>query len=788
MEIRDKVTLAGVWHDVGKIVRRSGVSGEHSHVGAEFLKEQKVGSEIVTACRYHHGKFLQNAKLNIDNIAYIVYVADNISSSADRRIVEGDDSSAYGFDEHICLKSVFNILNNNNQKLGYSDANIKNLDELNFPTEICSLSAGKYSKILNKIKEILKCEKYSINSILELIEAIMSDIPSCTARNDLNDISLYDHSKLTGGLSICIYDYLCSQGINDFKSELFKNEKSFMNKKAFILASFDISGIQKFIYSIPSQDALKQLRARSAYLDIISENLVDDILEELNLSRANLLYLGGGHCYMILPNTEVVKDKFYEIIKKQNKWLMGKFRETLFISNAIVECTANELSNKDENGFITGSNYFGNLFNKLQYELSKSKMQRYTLEDIKSLNSMESNGERECSVCGNSSVDINKSGKCEMCEAFTTFGKSIINPNTFFALTKKKIQGYTNLPMSSFKFDESYMQIIEIDKSGDFYSVVGDDNILRVYGKNSFNVGEKYCSKIFMGDYCAMRNGVPMSFDDFENQSEGIKKLAVFRADVDNLGLTFKNGFKRDGDFKYETLSRFATLSRSMSRFFKLYINQIFNDKYAKYSKINLFNTPNGQRNISIIYSGGDDLCLVGSYNDVIRSAIDLIDCFNKYCAGTMTMSGGIGLYSSGYPISRMAFEVGGLEDVSKACQGKDSITLFDDSGNYTFKWQELYDEVLCQKFKFIQNYFDKKDYSNDINSSSFIHNLIELLRLNKRYQIAYMLARLLDGKNTYHNQFINQIYEWSRGDKDRKQLITALMLYLYSVREDKNV
>ena len=45
---------------------------------------------------------------------------------------------------------------------------------------------------------------------------------------------------------------------------------------------------------------------------------------------------------------------------------------------------------------------------------------------------------------------------------------------------------------------------------------------------------------------------------------KGYKKIAVLRADVDNLGTSFVYGFKRGEDERYVTLSRTAALSRTV--------------------------------------------------------------------------------------------------------------------------------------------------------------------------------------------------------------------------------
>lgn len=42
----------------------------------------------------------------------------------------------------------------------------------------------------------------------------------------------------------------------------------------------DISGIQNFIYSIGDKGALKGLRARSFYLEIMMEHIIDELLEK----------------------------------------------------------------------------------------------------------------------------------------------------------------------------------------------------------------------------------------------------------------------------------------------------------------------------------------------------------------------------------------------------------------------------------------------------------------------------------------------------------------------------
>lgn len=71
-------------------------------------------------------------------------------------------------------------------------------------------------------------------------------------------------------------------------------------------------------------------------------------------------------------------------------------------------------------------------------------------------------------------------------------------------------------------------------------------------------------------------------------------------------------------------------------------------------------------RNAAIIYSGGDDVFLVGSWNDVVELAVDLRRNLERYTQNTLTISGGIGVYDDKYPVHVIADEVGDMEDKSK--------------------------------------------------------------------------------------------------------------------------
>lgn len=105
--------LASLLHDVGKVNYRAGKEKKsHSLLGSDFLHPFCEGSEaggaILRCVRYHHGRDLSGAHLAVDDLAYLVYEADNIAAGADRRDV-ADGKKTFSFDPSICLENVFNV-------------------------------------------------------------------------------------------------------------------------------------------------------------------------------------------------------------------------------------------------------------------------------------------------------------------------------------------------------------------------------------------------------------------------------------------------------------------------------------------------------------------------------------------------------------------------------------------------------------------------------------------------------------------------------------------------------
>lgn len=778
----ENIVKGALLHDTGKLIMRATKEKiSHSVVGKKYLSNKNFEKDIISCVEYHHAKDIAKADLADNSMAYIVYEADNISSAMDRRDNINPDGTDSEWRADIALKTIFSSFK---QEKGTEDFYypLRDLDpenKINYPVKEILASSDKYLKLKETLDKELN-PNLEINSLLELLESTMSYVPSSTSTTQNADISLFDHSKTTAMVAECIYKYCEEKGITDYKSECYPNSDD--TKKYYLLVSGDISGIQDFIYTISSKGALKSLRARSFYLDMILEHIVDEILTSVSCSRANLMYNGGGHFYMLLPNTDSVKSKLDFAGEKINEWFISEFGTDLYLALAYVEADKTDLKNTQ------------NIFKNISLKLSKNKQARYTKAQLKTiLKPQELVSEHECSICRTSVKTTTKRGNdlgqvCDTCYNLIEAGKNLINNNIVMSVTTDESEQSLHLP--------------SLDNNKKFLNFKEIKDAVRYYVKNQRYTGKNYTTNLFVGDYnYRLKENEPADFSDLVSDSNGIKRLAAFRCDVDNLGRAFTSGFSTD----YATISRTTSLSRQLSIFFKFYINKICEgsingDTEATADNFYLNRVENKKKKLVIIYSGGDDVFVVGAWVDVINFAVDLRNAFRKFTCDKLTFSGGIGLFSPKYPVSQIASQSGKLEDFAKKYDNnkKDALALFgvdETSGEcrHVYHWEDFTNEVV-EKVKFFLDICkfenDKTDKDKVFFSTSMMYKFKQLLEESEKdkkinmARFAYTLARVVPKTDNNNKQkFRDNIYAWAINDK--KSLLTALEIIIYLNRNE---
>lgn len=213
---------------------------------------------------------------------------------------------------------------------------------------------------------------------------------------------------------------------------------------------------------------------------------------------------------------------------------------------------------------------------------------------------------------------------------------------------------------------------------------------------------------------------------------------------------------------------------------------------------------------VHVVYAGGDDVFLVGAWDDLLEMAVDLREAFRRYTNGKLSFSGGWGIFSPTYPVIRMAQDTGDLEDLAKKTnpKKKDSVALFGtaEEGPVTpvFSWQSFQENVCHEKLQFLLSHFRLEGISDDTDASgkivagkSLLYRILELLKAKpfNLARFAYTLARLepmkkgtTEAEKACYREIREKLYQWGRGSEaDKLALETALRLVIYRMRDKED-
>ena len=161
-------------------------------------------------------------------------------------------------------------------------------------------------------------------------------------------------------------------------------------------------------------------------------------------------------------------------------------------------------------------------------------------------------------------------------------------------------------------------------------------------------------------------SGNPLTFEDLSRRARGDSRLAVLKADVDDMGQ--RVGEVAGADPSYGRLQRF---SRVLHAFFSDRIREMLKDHWPL---------------IYTLYAGGDDLVLVGPWDVTFDFASALAHAFQTGPAashGPLTLSAGIALTPYRVPIRHAVERAETLLDRAKAWPGKNRCATL--GGDWTW-------------------------------------------------------------------------------------------------------
>lgn len=625
------ITVAALLHDLGKIGQRAKTvqfsdglkqtvcpfkkqGGYFTHLHALYSSElideienylpQQLNPKAVSAFASKHHKPETPGE-------WLVTMGDWASAGQDRINAKDEAYSGQKFFEKP-LRSMFSSINiyenGNSSEPDYYDLDILKPASFKLYREKI-LARSQYEEIWEKIRaELRQLPKDDLAQFMIALESLLLRytvfIPSNTM--DLHDISLYDHLSTTAGFAAALFQYHCKnnslQDINAVKDQA--------NKKL-RLVSGDLSGIQNYIFSMKkSRGAAKQLRARSFELQMLSNLLSNKILDEMSLSRSCRIMDAGGRFLLVLPNYQGVTEELQQVARDIAGHFLRKYFGELSLSLAFdVEVSVNDLNQDRAN----------EVFGLLTADLETKKMKRFQAvlsgpEQCRLGHEYEkiTGAENVCESCGCRAVleDDQEICLCQVCAALVDLGRDLAT-GSFLQIIKSESdrhQGLELLPGNSIRIGRQPSL-----KPGTL-----------VYSLKDFVLG---CGWI-NGSYRVPVDpgGNVLTFEEIAAQycNQGIEKIAMFKADLDRLGLVFSHGLG-----KSVSMARYATLSRSINYFFSASLTELIEKSFPS---------------IYVVFSGGDDLCLVGPWRQTVEFAVRFAREFAAFIGEnpSMTVSGAI--------------------------------------------------------------------------------------------------------------------------------------------------
>ncbi|MCX7844908.1 MAG: type III-A CRISPR-associated protein Cas10/Csm1 [Candidatus Bipolaricaulota bacterium] len=699
-----KIALAGLLHDIGKLGARAGETTaegkDHAAVGEKFVRQYvpRPWQDALAPVGWHHHdpERVGQALFPVQ----VVMAADRLSAGErERRAGKEDEPLAQMVSPFARLAPLPHArtwlpllpLELRPQHLfalarPWEEARVRQA-YADLWRDFC---AG--AEALRRLHEAEPHLESYLIGLLDLLLRYTWAVPSAFYY-DVPDVSLYDHLRTTAALAVCVYAAFSQRQaeLAGLLAQLRGRDPQEWPEEPAVagLVEGDLSGIQDFLYGLRHpKGAAAILRARSFYLQVLTEAVARWILRELGLPPTNLLYCGGGRFRLLVPPAELARVEEFRV--QANRILLKAHHGGLYLALAGVPLAPAHFGAapvKRENGGWRSPRGLRAAEDGLNRALARQKDRRFLelpSEELEELFAPYAEGKEVCRVCG-APADAGEMEQdpeepelrwCPRCERFRELGRNLRNA---------KYLRFTWGPVRALPEKPTWEEVlagfgVQLEVGRDPPPPGRAPALL--YGLDApppspRQAHEAVARKFLVNVVPLWRPGeAPPSpekayaanpgeikhFGVLARQARGAPYLGVLRMDMDNLGWLFRDGFLAQEDsgayVDRGTFSRKHSLSTLLTVFFEGYVGELVRNLAQG----------EGVERVYAVYSGGDDLFLVGSWDAVLTLAQQVREDFAGFTGRRdLGISAGFLLVHEKYPLYLAAQEAGARLEEAKA-------------------------------------------------------------------------------------------------------------------------
>ena len=245
----------------------------------------------------------------------------------------------------------------------------------------------------------------------------------------------------------------------------------------------------------------------------------------------------------------------------------------------------------------------------------------------------------------------------------------------------------------------------------------------------------------------------PLTFQEIAEQSRSDHRLAVLKADVDDMGVRVGQVARED-----QSYNRLRSFSHILHEFFGQTIQEMLEESWPL---------------IYTLYAGGDDLLLVGPWNVILDFAGALVGEFEAGPAqeySPLTLSAGIALTPYRVPIRHAVERAEEHLESAKQYPGKNRCAAL--GTDWSWKQHEV---VLGDGKRLV-------DWVGDgVAPRSLLHRLLRLAESSKPVRVArwaYQIERNVHRRHTDFRRWANHVIEYLECDEQHANELAASLRY----------